>query len=182
MDMMLDASRQMIEGQILEFENVFNYGLPGRIYYAIIRKKTSSMFTGIADLVAQMTDGPSRPFEALGNFGRNFGMIFQISDDLLDIFSDRAGKDRFQDLKEGKVTLPYILLVRQGALPLIKEFSVERPQPLLDRCAELGIKEQSIKVIDRYYRKCVAFLESFPHSVQRESMQCLLDFIRYRDY
>ena len=52
----------------------------------------------------------------------DFGMIFQISDDLLDIFSDRAGKDRFQDLKEGKVTLPYILLVRHGALPLIKRF------------------------------------------------------------
>lgn len=182
MDMMLDASRLMIEGQILEFENVFNYGLPSRIYYAIIRKKTSSMFARIADLVAQMTDGPGRSVEELVNFGRNFGMIFQISDDLLDIFSNRAGKDRFQDLKEGKVTLPYILLVRQGALPLIKEFSAERPQPLLDRCTELGIKEQSIKIIDRYCRKCVVFLESFPPSAYRESMQCLLDFIRYRDY
>jgi geranylgeranyl pyrophosphate synthase len=182
MKMLLDVSRQMIEGQILEFENNFNYQIQTRTYFTIIRKKTSSMFAGIASLVAEMKTGSIRPAIDFYNFGRDFGMIFQISDDLLDIFSDRAGKDRFHDLKEGKVTLPYILLVRHGALPLIKKFSVARPQPLLDCCHELAIKKQSIQAIDRYYRKCIAFLESFPPSAHRESMQCLLNFIRYREY
>ncbi len=182
MDMLLDVSRQMIEGQILEFGNSFNYGIANRVYYEIIRKKTSSMFAGIAGLVAQMAGGEAVAAGEYRDFGRDFGMIFQISDDLLDIFSDHAGKDRFQDLKEGKVTLPYILLVRHGALPLIKGFSAGNPQPLLDRCAELGIKEQSIRIIDRYYRKCGTFLGSFPRSPHRESLLRLLEFIRYRDY
>jgi len=182
MDMLLEVSRQMIEGQILEFENTFNYQIRPRTYFAIIRKKTSSMFAGIASLVAQMTDNSIRSAADFYSFGRDFGMIFQISDDLLDIFSDRAGKDRFQDLKEGKVTLPYILLVRHGALPLIKKFSVARPQPLLDGCQRLAIKEQSIQIIDRYCRKCTAFLEPFPPSAYRESLRCLLEFIRYREY
>ncbi len=182
MKMLLDVSKKMIEGQILEFENNFNYQIRPRTYFAIIGQKTSSMFAGIAGLVAQMTKGSVRPAADFYNFGRDFGMIFQISDDLLDIFSDRAGKDRFQDLKEGKVTLPYILLIRHGALPLIKNFSIARPQPLLDGCQNLAIKEQSKKIIDRYYRKCTAFLASFPPSAYRDSMKCLLDFIRYRDY
>ena len=128
MNMLLEVSRQMIEGQILEFENNFNYQIQTRTYFAIIRKKTSSMFAGIASLVAQMKTGAVRPAIDFYHFGQDFGMIFQISDDLLDIFSDRAGKNRFQDLKEGKVTLPYILLLRHDALPLIKNFT-----PFTDR-------------------------------------------------
>ena len=182
MDMLLDVSKQMIEGQILEFENGFNYQIPLRTYFAIIRKKTSSMFAGIAGLVAQMKAGASRPAADFYSFGRDFGMIFQISDDLIDIFSDQAGKDRFQDLREGKVTLPYILLLQHDRLPLMQNFSKTRPQSLLARCQEFGIKEQSLKIIDRYYRKCSSFLGSFPSSPHRESMACLLDFIRYREY
>jgi geranylgeranyl pyrophosphate synthase len=182
MNMLLEVSKHMIEGQILEFENNFNYRIQTRTYFAIIRKKTSSMFAGIASLVAQMKTGSVRPAIDFYNFGRDFGMIFQISDDLLDIFSDHAGKDRFQDLKEGKVTLPYILLLQHGALPLIKNFILSRPQPLLEYCQKLHIKEQVLQIIDRYCRKCAVFLESFPPSPHRESMECLLEFIRYREY
>lgn len=182
MNMLLDVSRKMIEGQIMEFENNFNYRILPRTYFAIIRKKTSSLFAGIAALVGQLSENPLRPVGDFYNFGRDFGMIFQISDDLLDIFSDHAGKDRFQDLKEGKVTLPYILLIRNGALPSIRKFTAEGPQPLLDNCQKLAIKEQSIKIIDRYFRSCTAFLESFPPSPHSDSMRCLLDFIRYREY
>jgi geranylgeranyl pyrophosphate synthase len=182
MNMLLEVSKQMIEGQILEFENNFNYQIQTRTYFSIIRKKTSSMFAGIANLVTQMKPGSIRPDIDFYNFGRDFGMIFQISDDLLDIFSDHAGKDRFQDLKEGKVTLPYILLLRHEALPLIMNFVPSKPQPLLECCQKLGIKEQALQIIDRYCRKCSAFLESFPPSPHRESMEYLLDFIRYREY
>jgi len=182
MDMMLDASWQMIEGQILEFENNFNYGIRSRTYYEIIRKKTSSMFAGIARLAAQLNEKPGRSTADFYRFGRDFGMIFQISDDLLDIFSDSAGKSRFQDLREGKVTLPYILLLRHNGLPLIRNFSRSGPQPLLERCRTLGIMEQSLRIIDRYYRKCAFFLASFPSSAHRESLESLLEFIRYREY
>ena len=182
MDMMLDASRQMIEGQILEFANSFNYGIHYRTYYDIIRKKTSSMFAGIARLAAQLDKKAARSAADFYRFGQDFGMIFQISDDLLDVFSEHAGKSRFQDLREGKVTLPSILLLRHGASPLIKNFKRSGPQPLLERCRALGIKEQSLLVIDRYYRKCASFLASFPSSPQRRSMENLLEFIRYRDY
>jgi geranylgeranyl pyrophosphate synthase len=129
-----------------------------------------------------MKTGSVLPAIDFYHFGRDFGMIFQISDDLLDIFSDHAGKDRFQDLKEGKVTLPYILLLRHNALPLIKNFAPSRPQPLLECCQKLSIKKQALQIIDRYCRKCAAFLESFPPSPHRESMEYLLEFIRYREY
>jgi len=177
-----EVSRQMIEGQLLEFENSFNYRIRTRTYYEIIRKKTSSMFAGIAALAAQLPGKDPRPAADYYRFGQDFGMIFQISDDLLDIFSDRSGKSRFQDLKEGKVTLPYILLLQNGDLPLIKNFNPGRPRPLLERCQALDIQERSLEVIDRYHRKCRRFLHAFPASPCRESLESLLEFIRYREY
>jgi geranylgeranyl pyrophosphate synthase len=140
------------------------------------------MFAGIAGLVSRLKKNSLRPDIDFYRFGQDFGMIFQISDDLLDIFSDHAGKDRFQDLKEGKVTLPYILLLRHDELQLIKNFAPSRPQPLLECCQKLGIKEQALQIIGRYCRKCSIFLKSFPPSPYRESMECLLEFIRYREY
>jgi heptaprenyl diphosphate synthase len=177
-----EVSRQMIEGQILEFENSFNYRIRTRTYYEIIRKKTSSMFAGIASLAARLPGKGLRPEADFVGFGRDFGMIFQVSDDLLDIFSERSGKSRFQDLKEGKVTLPYILLLQMGGLPLIKNFDPADPRPLLERCRALGIQERSLEVIDRYHRKCARFLRAFPASPCRQSLENLLEFVRYREY
>ncbi|MCX6554521.1 MAG: polyprenyl synthetase family protein [Candidatus Aminicenantes bacterium] len=181
-DMLAEASRQMIEGQILEFENNFNYRIQPRTYYNIIRKKTSSMFAGIAALAARLAGKDAASAANFYRFGQDFGMIFQISDDLLDLFSDRAGKSRFQDLKEGKVTLPYILLLQGGGLPLVKGFDRPTPGPLLARCRDLGIQERSLAVIDRYHRKCSRFLRSFPPSPYRSSLESLLEFVRYREY
>jgi octaprenyl-diphosphate synthase len=181
-DMLAEASRQMIEGQILEFENNFNYRLGARTYYDIIRKKTSSLFSGIAGLAAGLAGGDSRRAPAFRRFGQDFGMIFQISDDLLDIFSEHSGKGRFQDLQEGKVTLPYILLIEGGALPLIRAFDRTGPGPLLERCQSLGIQARTLAVIERYHRQCRGFLRSFPPSPCRDSLEGLLEFIRYREY
>jgi geranylgeranyl pyrophosphate synthase len=172
----------MVEGQVLEFENSFNYRIQPRVYYNIIRKKTSSMFAGIAALAARLAGKDATAPADFSHFGQDFGMIFQISDDLLDLFSDRAGKSRFQDLKEGKVTLPYILLLQGGGLPLLKRFTRSAPGPLLARCRELGVQERSLAVIDRYHQKCSRFLRSFPPSPYRNSLESLLEFVRYREY
>ena len=50
--------------------------------------------------------------DAYANYGKNLGLAFQIVDDILDISADSAvlGKPAFSDFKEGKTTLPYILL------------------------------------------------------------------------
>jgi len=182
-DMLAEVSRQMIEGQILEFENNFNYGISCRTYYDVIRRKTASLFAGIGDLSSRLPPGRDlRRTAEFRRFGSDFGMIFQIGDDLLDIFSDRSGKGRFRDLMEGKVTLPYILLLQDGGLPLIKNFKRTGPRPLLQRCRELDIRERSLAVIDRYHRRCRRFLGSFPPSSYRDSLETLLDFVRRREY
>ena len=53
--------------------------------------------------------------QALREYGFNLGMAFQLVDDLLDFTGDAeaVGKPIGSDLREGKVTLPLIHLLRQ---------------------------------------------------------------------
>jgi octaprenyl-diphosphate synthase len=54
--------------------------------------------------------------EALGEYGRNLGLAFQIVDDVLDLTADedRLGKPAASDLREGKATLAVIHALERG--------------------------------------------------------------------
>ena len=53
---------------------------------------------------------------ALASYGLNLGLCFQMVDDLLDFTAEEKtlGKPVANDLREGKVTLPMIFLLRRG--------------------------------------------------------------------
>ena len=48
--------------------------------------------------------------DALGRFGEEIGVVFQLSDDILDIASDTSGKTPGTDLREGVLTLPTLMV------------------------------------------------------------------------
>jgi octaprenyl-diphosphate synthase len=93
-------------------------------YYALIRSKTASLMRTACELGA--LSGARKYSEALGNFGENLGMAFQIADDLLDYreVKETTGKPSGLDLREHKVTLPLIHALREMSRAERKE--VER--------------------------------------------------------
>jgi len=182
MEIILKVSKSMIEGQILEVENSFNFNIDPDTYFKIITNKTAALFAGISEIVFVLKNEGSGSIEKFHKFGQNFGIIFQICDDMLDIFSKNSGKDHFRDLKEGKITLPYILLLKKTKTKLIKNFSDKNQELLLELFEKFKIKDLYFKEIDKYYTDGVNFLNSFPDSIYRKSLFELLDFIKYRDY
>jgi octaprenyl-diphosphate synthase len=182
MDIILEAARLMVEGQIIELANTWNYNIEEPTYYDIINKKTSSLFAAVTHITAALNEEPPEVQQKFYQFGLDFGTIFQVSDDMLDIFSDKSGKDQFSDLKEGKITLPFILLHRECKKDLEQQFADKDPDKLLALFNECGTKELCLKEIDKYYNRALDFLAPFPDSVYKESMLHLLEFIRYRDY
>ncbi len=182
MEIILKVSKSMIEGQILEVENSFNFNIDPDTYFKIITNKTAALFAGISEIVFALKNEESGSIEKFHKFGQSFGIIFQICDDMLDIFSKNSGKDHFRDLKEGKITLPYILLLKKTKTKLIKNFSDKNQKLLLELFEKFKIKDLYFKEIDKYYTDGVNFLNSFPDSIYRKSIFELLDFIKYRDY
>jgi geranylgeranyl diphosphate synthase type II len=57
------------------------------------------------------SEANERQLEALGLFGRNVGLAFQIQDDILDVTGDetKLGKPLKSDERQGKVTYPYLI-------------------------------------------------------------------------
>ena len=77
-------------------------------YFQIIESKSASLFQAAASCGALVGGGSKQECEWLSNFGKNFGIAYQLGDDLLDLKMGE-GQDS-EDLKKGRVTLPLIHL------------------------------------------------------------------------
>lgn len=73
--------------------------------------KTSDLIAFSLRAGGHAAEASERQLEALGLFGRNVGLAFQIQDDILDITGDEAklGKPLKSDERQGKVTYPYLI-------------------------------------------------------------------------
>ncbi len=104
-EMTLGEMRQLAVTKPLEFTE-------GE-YYDLIRSKTASLMRTACELGA--LSGARQYERALGEYGENLGMAFQITDDLLDYreVKETTGKPSGLDLREHKVTLPLIHALRE---------------------------------------------------------------------
>lgn len=182
MDITLKAARLMVEGQIIELDNTFNFAISHDTYYDIINKKTSALFAAVTQIAAAVNGETPDKQEKYRRFGLDFGTIFQVTDDMLDIFSENTGKDRFSDFKEGKITLPIILLLKENKEDIETMFSEGNREKLISLFETLKIKKLCLQEITGYYNQCLDFLNSFPDSIYKNSVLNLLEFIKYRDY
>ncbi|MCD6595317.1 polyprenyl synthetase family protein [bacterium] len=74
----------------------------------IHEKKTAALFVASIKLGAMIGNGSSSEISSLTEYARNFGLAFQITDDILDIKGDqkKLGKDIGSDFELDKATYP----------------------------------------------------------------------------
>jgi octaprenyl-diphosphate synthase len=108
---------EIIEGEIKQLVNLQNKALISEDeYFETIECKTAKLFSAACEIPAIVTNSADTKSRAsLREFGRLFGLIYQIKDDALDYFSNHTGKQRGADFNEGKVTLPIILLHQKAS-------------------------------------------------------------------
>jgi len=107
-----EASTKVQEGQIQESAAAYDTNLSKEAYCAIAADKTSSLIWLACFIGGAIADADSRQMEHLREFARNFGIAFQIYNDLID-FESHHGKSPLDDLKSGKVTLPMIFYCQE---------------------------------------------------------------------
>ncbi len=98
------------EGELRQTAQKGNCWLSEAQYLEIITEKTSALFSGACSLGAMLSGGSSSEVKMLADYGHNTGIVFQITDDLLDLtgIEARTGKPAGNDLERGKLTLPLI--------------------------------------------------------------------------
>jgi octaprenyl-diphosphate synthase len=107
--------RLMAEGEILQLQRSFDPSVTEQQYYAVIERKSAALL-GAASEAGAILGGVTRADRRrLAEFGRELGLAFQIRDDALDYEAgaDVLGKERYTDLREGKVTLPLLLALKR---------------------------------------------------------------------
>jgi geranylgeranyl pyrophosphate synthase len=133
------ASVSLAEGELAQRQDAFDPGLSEQRYLDRCRLKTATLFECACLL--------GRDLPALGDFGVQIGLAFQLLDDVLDVAgpAERTGKARGTDLLDGTVTLP--LIVAAEADPAIREADLRAldaaaAERLCDRIAATGALDQ----------------------------------------
>ena len=111
------VSSEIAQGEILQLQHEKEIETLEKTYLEIIGSKTSSLFAAAMRVGGCINDKSKNEKEALTSFGLNLGVCFQITDDILDYYSDNIsfGKKIGNDFYEGKVTLPVIMLYQKSS-------------------------------------------------------------------
>src|SRR5216117_1803131 len=112
-----DACAALAEGEIRQKRRAFDIGVTESEYLDIITRKTARPIMAGAKIVGLVAGARLEHVEAVGDYGLNLGIAFQIVDDILDVVGDgaRLGKRTGTDLREGNVTLVAIHALNDGS-------------------------------------------------------------------
>ena len=111
------ASAVIAEGEVEQLTAQRRVETDEEHYLEIISAKTAALFAAacrVAPVVAEASEDAELALEC---YGRNLGIAFQLSDDVIDYASDAAtmGKGVGDDFRDGKMTLPVILAYARGS-------------------------------------------------------------------
>lgn len=118
LEILARASRVIAEGEVLQLTRAHDLDLSQEVYLDIIKAKTAELFAAAAEAGAVSAGASPERSRALRRFGQDLGLAFQLVDDALDYSgdSDTLGKNPGDDFREGKATLPLLLVMaRTGA-------------------------------------------------------------------
>jgi len=176
-----DTLLDLVAGQWLEIRNQGNLALSEPEYLEIADRKTASLFAAACRMGGLIARGLPQQVHALGVFGRELGMAYQMLDDLRDYVSEekQTGKEPGRDLAEAKVTLPLIIALRNADTGQRRELrrlfaDRERPRRLEGfRCLlqELGGFAETLEQARQRVGRALAALESLPPGDARTGLR-----------
>ncbi|WP_067734756.1 polyprenyl synthetase family protein [Novosphingobium naphthalenivorans] len=162
-------------------------------YLQIIGSKTAALFAAATRISAVVAEKSEAEEMALDSFGRNLGIAFQLVDDAIDYDSDasESGKDKGDDFREGKMTLPVILAYARGNAEerkfweeAIAGFRTEDED--LAHAVELinrhGCVEATRERARLYAQRAIDAIAGFPAGEARSAMAEAVEFVVARRY
>jgi len=188
-----DVTLRMIEGEILEIERNGNLDVTEADHIDLIRRKTADLFSACLHIGAILGQVGEEREKAVARYGLNLGICFQMVDDLLDFTAEEEtlGKPVANDLREGKVTLPMIFLLRKAGRPGIEKvrtvladrgFGRVSRDEIVRLARENGALDEARALAEQYAEMARRDLLVFDRSPYREALEILPNFILARDH
>jgi octaprenyl-diphosphate synthase len=114
MKILSDTTNSISEGEVLQLLNSHNPDINEQQYFKVIQFKTAKLFEACGSLAGISNNKSSETNDLYSRLGHHFGIIFQLTDDILDYSGNatQIGKNIGDDLSEGKITLPLIYAMK----------------------------------------------------------------------
>ena len=188
-----NASAVIAEGEVLQLSASNDITTSESIYLQVVRAKTAELFAAACAVGGLVAGAPERQVSALFDYGAQFGMAFQLVDDVLDYsaLQARLGKSIGDDFREGKITSPVLIAVARGtdderqfwqrtlAEQNHRDGDLDRAIELLSR---YGALEETVAKAHRYGDAALTALEQVPDHPLRDSLHDVVDFCINRDF
>jgi octaprenyl-diphosphate synthase len=187
------ASAVIAEGEVEQLTAQRRIDTDEEQYLAIISAKTAALFAAACRVAPVVAEASEEAELALECYGRNLGIAFQLTDDVIDYASDEAvmGKDAGDDFRDGKVTLPVILAHARAdsedrqfwrsamAGDLVSDADLARAVSLLRSTDALS---DTIERARHYGRRAIDALALFPASKAKAALIEAVEFAIARAY
>jgi len=180
------ATKVVCTGEILQTQRRYDPQLAIASYLEIIGMKTGALFAVSAELGADLNATPAPLVKALQEFGSQFGIAYQIYDDCVDIFGHegKAGKSLGTDMRTGKLTLPWLLLLEHTGADRRAEITemifhgdaAERAE-LFALAAGNGVLSESLATVEEYIARADSQLADLPPNIYTKTLAALLELI-----
>ncbi len=162
-------------------------------YFKMISLKTAALYEASATSGAILGGADEDSVERLRVFGRNFGLAFQIRDDVLGLIGKerQLGKPVGSDLKEGKSTILVIHALRTGAKKEREAIQKVLGNPnatdgqvaqAIEAIRATGAFEHAKKLSIQFVQKAKAQLDAFPEVTAKRALLELADFVIVREF
>jgi heptaprenyl diphosphate synthase len=173
-------------GELLQMTTKDDYRQSLDDYHRKIERKTAALLATCCFCGGAVGRLEPRLLDALRGYGHNLGMAFQIADDLLDYVAteEELGKPVGADLRQGTVTLPFMLALQDpdvgGELASLVEH-----QPLTDRdyetLVDLVRRSGAVAATERAAQGFASAarqeLAAFPESAARTTLEAACDYV-----
>ncbi len=166
-----EATVALVEGETLQAAAVKEANFSRQVYYDIIARKTAALFKAGAKLGAKLAGANDRQTEALGQYGFNIGLAFQIVDDILDLTGDETqlGKTAGIDIEQGR-----------GFASIVDEAD---PMAAIKRkMGEQNTIDEAHQQADKLVQIATVALNALPFSPERNALNDLAQSVIARNY
>lgn len=114
---------ELCQGQVAELQTMYNVDRTEEQYFPSISGKTASLYSTACRIGGIVSGQDSEAIDKLAEFGRLYGMAFQVIDDILDVIAtdEQLGKPAGNDMIEGVYSLPVIQTLAWSEGKLLRE-------------------------------------------------------------
>jgi len=181
-----ESVKEMSEGELLQIQKSRTLDISEEVYYEIIRQKTASLIASCLAAGAASAGATPEQVSKMKLIGEKIGMAFQIKDDLMDFETSREkGKPSASDIKERKITLPLIYLLKNSSYLERKKIlgivrrngkAPEKTSWLLQKVQESGGIAHATDKMIQFRDEAIHMLNDIHDSQSRQSLLKLIEF------